>query len=113
MGAAFEVICALAATLWICFVVAALAIGYRVMVKLRSRRRRINRLLDVVFLPIRLSRGYGVTPRRRVLRLPWRQVPPRRTGVAGHYDRTLALLLGLEPDRVIANLVARAAKRSV
>jgi hypothetical protein len=77
MATAFQVICALAATLWICFVVAALAIGYRFMAKLRSRRRRINRLLSAVGLPIRPGRRYGVMRSRKAVRLPWPQVIAR------------------------------------
>jgi len=53
--AAFEVIYVLAATLWILTVVAALCIGVRFMAEFRRRQRRMNRLLDVVRVPIRLG----------------------------------------------------------
>jgi hypothetical protein len=88
MATAFQVICALAAVSWICVLVAALAVGCRVVAKLRSKRRRINRLFNVV-------------------RLPWRPATRRRSGMAGHYDRALALLADVELDRVIARVVAR------
>ena len=111
--AAFEVICTLAATLWIGFVAAALGIGYRVMAKLRSRRRRINRLLDVVRSPL----GFG---RRDARHLRWRDrvlryygVPPRRSGIAGHYGDLVAVLRGITPERLIAPLVALEVSRNL
>lgn len=88
MATALQVICTLAAISWICVLVSALAIGCRVAVKLRAKRRRINRLLNVV-------------------RLPWRPVTTRRSGMVGKYDRALTLLQRIERDRVIARLVAR------
>jgi hypothetical protein len=92
--AVFEVICTVAATLWICFVVAALGIGYRFMVKLRSRRRRINRLFDVVRAPLGFRRRdawhrrwrdgvlryYGVSQRSGIKRY-WREPPPGWRGI--------------------------------
>jgi hypothetical protein len=56
---AFEVICTLAATLWICVVLVAAVVGYRFMAKLRARRRRIDRLLYVVRMPVRLANRDG------------------------------------------------------
>lgn len=64
--AAVEVIYLLAATLWIVVVLAALGIGYRFMVKFRAKRRRINRILDVVRIPVRLCTSQG--PEARI---PW------------------------------------------
>jgi Flp pilus assembly protein TadB len=60
--AAVEVIYLLAASLWIGVVVAALCIGVRMVVKFRARRRRMNRLLDLVWTPVRLCTG---RPQRR------------------------------------------------
>lgn len=48
---AVEVICLVAATSWIAVVLVALVIGIRVALKLRARRRRIDRLLYVLRLP--------------------------------------------------------------
>lgn len=53
--AAFEVIYLVAATSWILVVTTALCIGVRCMVKLRHRRRRMNRLIDGVRLPIQIG----------------------------------------------------------
>lgn len=47
---AVEVICLVAATSWIAVVLVALVIGIRVALKLRARRRRIDRLLYVLRL---------------------------------------------------------------
>ena len=55
--AVFEVICTVAATLWIGFVVGALVIGYRITAKLRARRRRFNRLFDAVRAPLGFRSG--------------------------------------------------------
>ncbi|MCW2512020.1 MAG: hypothetical protein JWR11_1062 [Mycobacterium sp.] len=52
--AAVDVIYLLAAILWIGVVLAALAVGIRVAVKFRARRRRINRVLAAVRMPVRL-----------------------------------------------------------
>ncbi len=57
--AAVEVIYLLAATLWIGVVLAALCIGVRFVLKFRARRRRINRVLDVVRIPVRLCTWQG------------------------------------------------------
>jgi hypothetical protein len=110
--AAFEVICTLAAALWICFVVVAVGIVYTVMAKLRSRRRRINRLLDAIRSPLR--RG-----RRDAWHLRWRDqvrryygVQPRRSGVT-RFSRALPTVLrAIEPERLIARLVAFDAPRN-
>jgi hypothetical protein len=48
---AVDVIVLVAAMLWIAVVVAALVVGIRVTLKLRARRRRIERLLYLVRLP--------------------------------------------------------------
>ncbi len=53
MGAV-EVIYLVAASLWIVVVVTVACIGVRVALKLRARRRRVQRLLDLV-----LGRGTG------------------------------------------------------
>jgi hypothetical protein len=82
--AVFEVICTVAATLWICVVVAALGIGYRIMAKLRARRRRINRLLDAFRSPFGF-RSRDVWHRR------WRDGVlryygvPQRSGITRYY----------------------------
>lgn len=47
---AVEVICLVAAISWIVVMVAALGIGIRVTLKLRARRRRIDRVLYVLRL---------------------------------------------------------------
>jgi hypothetical protein len=57
--AVFEVIYTVAATLWILVVVAALCIACRVMAKLRTRQRRINRLFGVLHVPIVIGK-HGV-----------------------------------------------------
>ena len=54
---AVEVIVLVAAILWIGVVVAALVVGIRVTLKLRARRRRIERLLYVLRLPSSLVPG--------------------------------------------------------
>jgi hypothetical protein len=53
--AASEVICVVAASLWIVVVLAAAAIGCVVLVKFRRRRRKVNRLFDVVRVPIQIG----------------------------------------------------------
>ncbi len=55
--AAVEVIYLVAATLWIGVVVAALCIGIRLVLKFRARRRRVNRFLDIVWIPVLLCTG--------------------------------------------------------
>lgn len=55
--AAVEVIYLVAAALWIFVVVAALCIGGRYLLKLRARRRRMNRLIDGVRLSIERAVG--------------------------------------------------------
>jgi hypothetical protein len=60
--AAIEVIYLVAATLWIGVVLAALCIGIRLVVKFRARRRRVNRLIDIVRIPVLLCTGQ---PQRR------------------------------------------------
>ena len=55
--AAVEVIYLAAAILWIGVVVAALCIGVRFAMKFRARRRRMNRILDVVRVPARMYTG--------------------------------------------------------
>lgn len=57
--AAVEVIYLVAATLWIGVVVAALCIGIRLVLKFRARRRRVNRFLDIVWIPVLLCTGQG------------------------------------------------------
>lgn len=54
---AVEVIVLVAAILWIVVVVAALVVGIRVTLKLRARRRRIERLIYVLRLPSSLVPG--------------------------------------------------------
>lgn len=58
---AVEVIVLIAAILWIGVVVAALVVGIRVTLKLRARRRRIDRVLYLLRLPT----SYGLPPSRR------------------------------------------------
>ena len=53
MGAV-EVIYLVAASLWIVVVVTVACIGVRLVLKLRARRRRVQRMLDLV-----LGRGLG------------------------------------------------------
>lgn len=55
--AVVEVIYLVAATLWIFVVVAALYIGGRYLLKLRARRRRMNRLIDNMRLSIERAVG--------------------------------------------------------
>lgn len=62
--AAFEVIYVVAASLWIFVVLAALGIGCHFLVKFRKRRRRMNRLFDVVRVPIHVG-AQGVLLLRR------------------------------------------------
>ena len=76
--AAVEVIYLLAASLWIGIVVAALCIGVRVVMKLRARRRRMNRFLDVVWTPVRLCTGQAVLGSREVH--GWRRVGRQSRG---------------------------------
>jgi hypothetical protein len=59
-----EVIYVVAATLWIVVVSAAVCIGGRYFLKLRARRRRINRLIG----GIRLSIERAIGPYRAVAR---------------------------------------------
>lgn len=77
---AFQVILVVAASLWIFVVLAALGIGCHFMVKFRKRRRRMNRLFDVVRVPLQFgtqgvlllrrceyaSRPYGATACNKV-----------------------------------------------
>jgi len=58
---AVDVIVLVAAILWILVVVAAVVVGIRVTLKLRARRRRLDRVLDL----LRLSACYGLPPSRR------------------------------------------------
>lgn len=58
---AVDVIVLVAAILWILVVVAALVVGIRVTLKLRARRRRLNRVLYLLRLPA----SYGLPPSRR------------------------------------------------
>lgn len=58
---AVEVIVSIAAILWIGVVSAALVVGIRVALKLRARRRRIDRLLYLLRLPA----AYRSPPSRR------------------------------------------------
>ncbi|MEN3318056.1 MAG: hypothetical protein V7643_1457 [Mycobacterium sp.] len=53
--AAVQVIYVVAAALWIFVVLAALCIGCRFIVKFRRRRRRMNRLFDVIRVPIEMG----------------------------------------------------------
>jgi hypothetical protein len=104
--AAFEVICTLAAMLFICCVVVAVGIVYTVMARLRARRRRINRLLQAVRTPFGLSR-------RDVWHLRWRDRVlryyglPRQRSTATRLSRALPTVLrAIEPQRLLANVVA-------
>jgi hypothetical protein len=63
--AAVEVIYLVAATLWIGVVVAALSIGVRLVLKFRARRRRMNRFIDIVWIPVLLCTGQGQRRRSR------------------------------------------------
>ncbi len=60
-----EAICLVAAVLWIATVAAALAVGVRLAVRYRARRRQLNRILAVVRYPIGLVTRQ---PRRPSLR---------------------------------------------
>jgi hypothetical protein len=66
--AAVEVIYLVAATLWIGVVVAALCIGIRLVLKFRARRRRMNRFLDIVWIPVLLCTGQGQRRRPEIRR---------------------------------------------
>jgi hypothetical protein len=57
--AAVEVIYLLAAVLWIGAALTALCLGCLVVVKFRARRRRINRLLDALRMPLGLITWWG------------------------------------------------------
>jgi hypothetical protein len=61
MAAALQVLMALAAISWLCFLTAALTIGVRIAVKIRSRRRRIKRV-------IKAFRLQGLVSERMVVR---------------------------------------------
>lgn len=50
--AVVEVIYAVAATLWIVVVMAALCVSFVVIAKYRKRRRRVNRLLHAMRMPV-------------------------------------------------------------
>jgi hypothetical protein len=63
--AAIEVIYLVAATLWIGAVLAALCIGIRLVVKFRARRRRVNRLIDIVRIPVLVCTGQAQRRRPR------------------------------------------------
>lgn len=52
---AVEVICVVAASLWIFVVLAALGIGCYLVMKFRKKRRRMSRLFDVVRVPIQFG----------------------------------------------------------
>ena len=58
---AVDVIVLFAAILWIVVVVAALVVGIRVTLKLRARRRRLERLMFLLRLPA----YFGSPPSRR------------------------------------------------
>jgi hypothetical protein len=66
--AVVETIYLVAAALWIVVVTAAVCIGARFMVKLRRRRRRVNRLLAVLRSPAlqahRLLNEFAAAARR-------------------------------------------------
>lgn len=99
--AVVEVIYAVAAALWILVVVAVLCIGVRGMVKLRSHRRRINRLIDGVRLPLQLGSV-------AVLFLRWCEQAGRPyTATAGKTALVLQRLIGDFPDSRIAFPPAR------
>lgn len=49
-----ELVYLVAAILWIVVVTVAVVVGVRVMLKVRARRRRMNRLLSLVRLPVAL-----------------------------------------------------------
>jgi hypothetical protein len=111
--AAFEVICTLAAMLFICCVVVAVGIVYTVMARLRARRRRINRLLQAVRTPFGLSR-------RDVWHLRWRDRVlryyglPRQRSTATRLSCALPTVLrAIEPQRLLANVVAFDQSRNV
>jgi hypothetical protein len=57
--AAVEMIYLLAAALWIAVVLAAAWIGYRFFTRYRGRRRQLDRMLDVVLMPVRLRTWRG------------------------------------------------------
>ena len=63
-----------AALLWIGAVLGGLAVLVIVAVKVRARRRRINRLLDVVRVPARL---YAGSVRTQMRWEPWPSAQPR------------------------------------
>ena len=69
-----EAIYLVAALLWIGAALGAVAVLVIVAVKLRSRRRRINRLLDVVRVPARL---YAGSVRTQMRWEPWLSAQPR------------------------------------
>jgi hypothetical protein len=73
--AAFEVIYVVAATLWICVVVAALCIGYRVMAKFRHKKRRIEAL------QLWPGNQHEVWVAARCLRVQWKRI--RRVELVG------------------------------
>lgn len=56
-----EVIYLIAAVLWIGVVLGALAVGIYVACRLRARRRRLTRILDVVRSPAREARALTVS----------------------------------------------------
>ncbi|WP_319450600.1 MULTISPECIES: hypothetical protein [unclassified Mycobacterium] len=93
--AVFEVICTVAATLWIGFVVAALVIGYRITAKLRARRRRINRLFDAVRAPLGFRRRDAWHRRWRDGVLRYYGVP-QRSGINGYWRAILESALKLQ-----------------
>lgn len=74
---AVEVIVLVAAILWIGVVVAALVVGIRVTLKLRARRRRIERLLCLLRLPV-----YVGSPPSRRFRASSRRGPESMNGWA-------------------------------
>ena len=79
---AVETIYLLAASLWIVVVLGALCVGIRLALKVRARRRRVNRLLDATFLALGLARsgrrpGTAV-PFARLLPEFVRPEPPKR-----------------------------------
>lgn len=67
---AVDVIVLVAALLWIGVVTAALVVGIRVTLKLRARRRRLDRLVYLLRLPA----YFGLPPSRRS-RTPSRRGP--------------------------------------
>ena len=82
-----EAIYLIAALLWIGAALGGLAVMVIVALKVRARRRRVNRLLDVVRVPARL---YAGSVRTQMRWDPWPSAPARnrrRRGGSGPRGR--------------------------